>query len=177
MRCSSVLSCYLIKDSWANVWCILVWFGASWYADWQMPTTSTQWEEVPKASTWEIRKQVLLIFRSCRSWWIWQMRWRKREKYTSRWHFQSYAILLSSLPGLLHAGVEKVQGGGRGGVHQGYVQSRWPTRKKEKNVLIRWFSVHVWHRPPSRWLQGEKIQGVLELRLMLPLVWNSLILL
>ena len=45
-----------------------------------------------------------------------------------------YAILLSSLPGLLHAGVEKVQGGGRGGVHQGYVQSRWPTRKKRNCV-------------------------------------------
>ena len=43
-----------------------------------------------------------------------------------------YAILLSSPPGLLHAGVEKVQGGGRGGVHQGYVQSRWPTKKKRK---------------------------------------------
>ena len=46
---------------------------------------------------------------------------------------------------------------------------------KKEIVLIRWFSVHVRHRPPSRWLQGEKIQGVLEPRLMLPLVWNSLI--
>ena len=39
--------------------------------------------------------------------------------------------------------------------------SRWSLGEREPVVLIKSFSVYVRHRPPSRWLQGKKIQGVM----------------
>ena len=82
-------------------------------------------------------------------------------------------LLIPNLAGLLYARLEEIQGGGRGGVHQGYVQGGQALLGSKREMCVNWFSVYVWHRPSSRRLQGKEIQGAIPLHVKLQLTFKS----
>ena len=48
--------------------------------------------------------------------------WWRTQNHENKGNQRQSTIILPNLVGLLYAGLEEVQGGGRGGVHQAYVQ-------------------------------------------------------
>ena len=112
------------------------------------------------------------------------MRWRKKEKYISRWDSQSIltqtgcrdfwfsCCLLTLATWQMMKNIRPNQRPGRTFVCWSWgssgrrtrrssskLCSRWSLGEREPVVLIKSFSVYVRHRPPSRRLQGKKVQG------------------